>query len=86
MRIQFLKRQQKHKVQGMDALDKIRIVRIDIGREQLLLYLKSQEDKCMDKLMTYQDSGNDETDLSLRNHFYTIMDNSETETIAEFTV
>ena len=70
----------------MDALDKIRIVRIDIGREQLLLYLKSQEDKCMDKLMTYQDSGNDETDLSLRNHFYTIMDNSETETIAEFTV
>lgn len=40
----------------------------------------------MDKLMTYQDSGNDETDRSLRNHFYTIMDNSETETIAEFTV
>ena len=33
MRIQFLKRQQQHKVQGMDALDKIRIVRIDIGRE-----------------------------------------------------
>ena len=40
----------------------------------------------MDKLMTYQDSGNDETDRSLRNHSYTIMDNSETETIAEFTV
>ena len=36
--------------------------------------------------MTYQDSGNDEADRSLRNHFHTIMDNSETETTAEFTV